>query len=98
MAQVSADTYLPLPPERAVTHAPHVTPRPAAPPWVRPTGLGWRFRAEGEGTRVVLWATYAVRPAWARPLVHEVTQWFLAHQLRRRLDELTERIPHRQEA
>lgn len=96
--QVSADAYLALPPERAATLAHHVAPRPLAPPWVRPTGLGWRFRTEGDGTRVVLWATYAVRPAWVRPLTHEITQWFLAHQLRRRLDELTEGPTMHQEA
>jgi hypothetical protein len=42
---------------------------------------------------VVLWATYAVQPAWVRPLVHELTQWYLARQLRRRVDELAERVP-----
>jgi hypothetical protein len=90
--QVSADIHLPLPPERAATIAHHVHPRPARPPWVNPTGLGWRFRPEDDGTQVVLWATYAVQPAWVRPIVHEFNQWFLARQLRRRLDDVVDRM------
>lgn len=92
MPQVSADTHLPLPPERAATLAHHVPPQPVRLPWVRPTGIGWRFRPEGDGTQVVLWATYAVRPAWVRPLVHELTQWFLARQLRQRVDDVVDRM------
>lgn len=90
--QVSADTHVPLPPDAAAVLSRAVSPRPARrPPWVHPNDIGWRFRPEGQGTRVVLWATYAVRPAWVRHLVHEVTQWYLARQLRGRVDELAER-------
>lgn len=96
--QVSADAHLPLSPERAAVLAHHVRPRPVRPPWVEPTGIGWRFRREGDGTQVVLWATYAVRPAWARPIVHEFTQWFLARQLRSRVDEVLGHVrPHGEE-
>lgn len=94
MPQVSADTHLPLPPQaaKALTHGVPAHPR-RRPPWVYPTGIGWRCRPEGDGTLVVLWATYAVQPAWVRPLVHDFTQWYLARQLRRRVDELAERVP-----
>lgn len=90
--QVSADTHLPVPPDVATALTSAVTPQPVRrPPWVRPTGIGWRVRPERGGAQVVLWASYAVQPAWVRPLVHEVTQWLLARQLRARVAQLDER-------
>lgn len=94
MPQVSADTHLPLSPEAAAALTRDVPAHPRRrPPWVYPTGIGWRCRQDGDGTLVVLWATYAVQPAWVRPLVHEITQWYLARQLQQRVDELAERAP-----
>lgn len=92
MPQVSADTHLPLPPDVATALTSALPPQPVRrPPWVRPGGIGWRVRSERDGAQVVLWASYAVQPAWIGPLVHVVTQWFLARQLRARLAELDER-------
>lgn len=89
--QVSADTHLPVQTDTAAALTRDVPARPwHRPPWVQPTGMGWRLEPDGSGTQVVLWATYAVRPAWVQPLVHELTQWYLARQLRRRVDELTD--------
>lgn len=96
MPQVSADVHLPVPPDAAVALTRDVPARPGHRlPWVQPTGSGWRIEPDDSGTQVVLWATYAVRPAWVGPLVHELTQWYLARQLRRRVDELIDLIPVR---
>ncbi|EWS99789.1 hypothetical protein N865_08305 [Intrasporangium oryzae NRRL B-24470] len=84
MPQVSADSHVAVPPETARRVADGLGPvRLRLPPHVRPSGPRWRFDPEGEGTCVVLVYPYAVRPAWVRPLTHEVTQWALARQARR---------------
>ena len=48
-------------------------------------GGGWRFRAEGEGTRAVWKYTYAVKPAWLRPVAHRIGQVVLDREIRRRI-------------
>ena len=58
-------------------------------PWFFATfGGGWRFTpAERDGvagTRAVWKYTYAVRPAWLRPVAEPVGQWLLGREIRAR--------------
>ncbi len=52
-------------------------------------GGGWRFTpAERDGvpgTRAVWKYTYAVRPAWLRPIAEPVGQWLLGREIRARI-------------
>lgn len=59
-------------------------------PWFFATfGGGWRFTpAERDGvagTRAVWKYTYAVRPAWLRPVAEPVGQWLLGREIRARI-------------
>jgi hypothetical protein len=52
-------------------------------------GGGWRFtpeqRADIAGTRAVWKYTYAVRPAWLRPVAEPIGQWLLGREIRARI-------------
>lgn len=52
-------------------------------------GGGWRFTADQHGdvagTRAVWKYTYAVRPAWLRPVAEPVGQWLLGREIRARI-------------
>ena len=48
-------------------------------------GGGWRFVPEGDGCRAVWKYTYAVRPAWLRPVAEPIGQWLLGREIRRRI-------------
>ncbi|MFW6773326.1 SRPBCC family protein [Nocardioides sp. CPCC 205120] len=56
-------------------------------------GGGWRFvpdtrdlaGTEVEGTRAVWKYTYAVRPAWLRPVAEPIGQWLLGREIRARI-------------
>jgi hypothetical protein len=52
-------------------------------------GGGWRFAAETQegaaGTRAVWKYTYAVRPAWLRPVAEPIGQWLLGREIRARI-------------
>lgn len=52
-------------------------------------GGGWRFTPEERdgvaGTRAVWKYTYAVRPAWMRPVAEPVGQWLLGREIRARI-------------
>lgn len=59
-------------------------------PWFFQTfGGGWRFTSEQRGavmgTRAVWKYTYAVQPAWLRPLAEPIGQWLLGREIRRRI-------------
>lgn len=59
-------------------------------PWFFATfGGGWRFTAAERdgvaGTRAVWKYTYAVQPAWLRPLAEPVGQWLLGREIRARI-------------
>ncbi len=53
-------------------------------------GGGWRFGAEDRdgvpGTRAVWKYTYAVRPAWLRPVAEPIGQWLLGREIRARIN------------
>lgn len=52
-------------------------------------GGGWRFTPESRGwvagTLAVWKYTYAVRPAWLRPVAEPIGQWLLGREIRRRI-------------
>lgn len=52
-------------------------------------GGGWRFvpasRDGRDGTRAVWKYTYAVRPAWLRPVAEPIGQWLLGREIRARI-------------
>ena len=52
-------------------------------------GGGWRFTDEQRdgvaGTRAVWKYTYAVRPAWLRPVAEPIGQWLLGREIRARI-------------
>ena len=52
-------------------------------------GGGWRFTPEERsgvaGTRAVWKYTYAVRPAWLRPVAEPFGQWLLGREIRSRI-------------
>lgn len=59
-------------------------------PWFFATfGAGWRFTPETQdgvaGTKAVWKYTYAVRPAWLRPVAEPIGQWLLGREIRARL-------------
>lgn len=49
-------------------------------------GGGWRFNAEGEGTRAVWKYTYDVRPQWARLIAIRIGQWLLGREIQARIE------------
>jgi hypothetical protein len=53
-------------------------------------GGGWRFTPEDRdgvpGTRAVWKYTYAVRPAWLRPVAEPIGQWLLGREIRARIN------------
>lgn len=55
-------------------------------PWFfRTFGGGWRFQADGAGTRAVWKYTYSVRPGWLRPVAEPIGQWVLGREIRARI-------------
>ncbi|WP_343036762.1 SRPBCC family protein [Flexivirga aerilata] len=52
-------------------------------------GGGWRFtpqERDGQQGTLARWKyTYAVRPAWLRPLAEPIGQWLLGREIRRRI-------------
>ncbi len=48
-------------------------------------GGGWRFEAEGSGTRAIWKYTFDVRPHWLAPIGHPLGRWLLRHEIRRRI-------------
>ena len=52
-------------------------------------GGGWRFTPEERegvaGSRAVWKYTYAVRPAWLRPVAEPIGQWLLGREIRARI-------------
>ena len=59
-------------------------------PWFFGTfGGGWRFTPEERdgvaGTKASWKYTYAVRPAWLRPLADPIGQWLLGREIRARI-------------
>jgi Polyketide cyclase / dehydrase and lipid transport len=52
-------------------------------PWFLASfGGGWRFQADGEGTRAVWKYTYTIRPAWLRVVAEPIGQWLLGREIR----------------
>lgn len=59
-------------------------------PWFFATfGGGWRFVPQAQdgvaGTRATWKYTYAVRPAWLRPVAEPIGQWLLGREIRARI-------------
>lgn len=59
-------------------------------PWFLETfGGGWRFAPESRdgipGTLATWKYTYAVRPAWLRPVAEPIGQWLLGREIRKRI-------------
>lgn len=49
-------------------------------------GGGWRFVADGDGTRVVWHYTFTIRPRWLRGFADPIGRWLLGVEIRRRID------------
>ncbi len=49
-------------------------------------GGGWRFRAEGDGTRAVWKYTYDVRLGWLQRIAHPIGQWLLGREITARIE------------
>ena len=91
MPQVSADTYVALPPDVARKLADSQPAPPLrVPPHVRNLYAAWRFRAEADGTRAIHVISYAAWPGPLATLAHEPTQWVLRRQAARRVERLAE--------
>ena len=91
MPQVSADTYVALPPDVARSLADALPERRLRlPPHVRDLHSSWRFRAEGDGTRAINVITYAAGLGFVATLAHEPTQWVLRRQAAGRVERLAE--------
>lgn len=99
MPQVSADTYVALPPDVARPLADSLpVPRLRVPPHVRDLRSSWRFRAEGDGTRAIHIITYAAGLGFVAMLAHEPTQWVLRRQAAGRVERLAEAARSRSRA
>lgn len=48
-------------------------------------GGGWRFVAEGDGTRAIWHYTFTVRPRWLRHPADPIGRWLLGAEIRRRI-------------
>ncbi len=56
-------------------------------PWFfRTFGGGWRFEAEGTGTRATWKYTFATQPTWLSPIADRIGSWLLGVEIRRRID------------
>ncbi len=48
-------------------------------------GGGWRFVADGDGTRAIWHYTFTVRPRWLRPVADPIGRRLLGAEIRRRI-------------
>ncbi|NNG20592.1 SRPBCC family protein [Naumannella sp. ID2617S] len=46
---------------------------------------GWRFTAEGSGTRAVWKYSWTIRPGWLRPIAEPIRRWLLGREIRARI-------------
>ena len=99
MPQVSADTYVAVPPDAARTLADSLPVPPLrVPPHVRNLHSSWRFRAEGDGTRAIHVISYAAGLGLLATLAHEPTQWVLRRQAAGCVERLAEAAHSRSKA
>jgi hypothetical protein len=99
MPQVSADTYVTVPPDLARTLADSLPVPPLrVPPHVRNLHSSWRFRAEGDGTRAIHVISYAAGLGFVATLAHEPSQWLLRRQAAGRVERLAEAARSRSKA